>query len=81
MYVYRWICQPLAALGFIPVFCFNTDGVSRIVKRVQRAFEQGHSVRPNAELTGRQRYGAWPVRRMIGRLRRAGQVPCRWRSG
>jgi hypothetical protein len=38
-------------------------------------------VLPNAELTGRRRYGAWPARRMIGNERRAGQVPCRWRSG
>jgi hypothetical protein len=38
-------------------------------------------VRPNAELTGRQRMDALPAKRRIDSERFAGKVASRWRSG
>ena len=39
------------------------------------------AARPNAELTGRRRMDALPARRRIGKVRLAGKVASRWRSG
>jgi hypothetical protein len=38
-------------------------------------------LRPNVELTGRQRCGAWAARRMMNHKSLAAQAARRWRSG
>jgi hypothetical protein len=38
-------------------------------------------MRPNVEVTGPERHGAWAARRNMDRERLAAQVPCRGGSG
>jgi hypothetical protein len=73
-------CLDVAGCRARTLRAFRSERLVAVATRKTRTRVGGH-VRPNVELTGRQRRGSPAARRMIDKLSLAAGLPCRWRSG
>ena len=70
---------PPKEIGVVAEWTTTAAFVAELLQREDH--RRSWHVKPNVEVTGRRRRGAWAARRNMNNERVAAQVPCRWRSG